>query len=245
MALARHSIAGVVDTTTFSLDVGSPGNNRMVLIAAGAETPGTPWTITSVTVDGKACTFVAKDSYTSGSIQYKHLYYINEAALGASSGSVTVSITDAPGVSEMCTGVVYYDADQSAPIATTRADASNVATMPALTVPADSYAVFFTECGSSQAFSSWGTPLSTIQSQTASTSTAVVGEGYEATEQVGKQYVGTWTSVNRCASVVTYVTQYVSPDPITQVASIDQVVPATISKINGVDPFDVSKISGI
>lgn len=82
--------SGGVTGTSFSFDIGTAGTDRLVSILAGDESQGT--NLTGVTVDGKSCTLVKVANNTDGLGNHLEMWYTDEDGLGASNGSVTVSI---------------------------------------------------------------------------------------------------------------------------------------------------------
>lgn len=77
--------------TSTTLNIGAAGNDRLVVVVTGDESSGT--SLTGVTVDGNACTLVETADNPDGLGNHQEMWAIQESALGASSGSVTVAIT--------------------------------------------------------------------------------------------------------------------------------------------------------
>jgi len=76
--------------TSTTLDIGTPGTNRLVVVFADDESKGAA--LTGVTVDGKACHLVATAINTSGAGNHQEMWYADEDDLGVSSGVVTIAI---------------------------------------------------------------------------------------------------------------------------------------------------------
>jgi hypothetical protein len=99
--------------TSHNIDIGSPGNNRLVVIIACDESSGT--SLTNVTVDGNTCTKAGEADNPSGLGNHQELWYILESTLGSSSGTVNVTLSGGDG--GWATHVhVYYGVNQSAPL---------------------------------------------------------------------------------------------------------------------------------
>jgi len=88
--IAYNNSNGVAGTS-FSLDIGSPGNNRLVVITSDVESSGT--NLTGATVDGDACNLVVRADNSNGIGNHQEMWYCDEDDFGSSSGSVTVAIT--------------------------------------------------------------------------------------------------------------------------------------------------------
>jgi hypothetical protein len=95
-----------------SIDIGTPGNNRLVVVIACDESSGT--NLTNVTVDGKNCTRAGMANNTGGTGLHQELWYILESTLGSSAGTVTVTCSggDAGWATH---ALVFYGISQSAP----------------------------------------------------------------------------------------------------------------------------------
>ena len=77
--------------TSVSLDIGTAGTDRLVVVIAGDESDTV--NLTGVTVDGNACTNIAIANNIDGLGNHQEMWAIDETGLGSSSGTVTVAIT--------------------------------------------------------------------------------------------------------------------------------------------------------
>jgi len=189
-----------------SIDIGSPGNNRLVVVVAGDESDGT--SLTSVTVDGNNCTKAAGEADNpSGVGNHQELWYILESDLGSSSG--TVNVTCAGGDGGWVTHVhVYYGVDQSGPLdfeieeAVVNDDSISVENVSS----SDGSLVIFSACeGTGGMNPSWTSPLSvrTDGPDPAGGADFATASGIETTGQTNKTYVCTWSGdFNRGTGIV-------------------------------------------
>lgn len=84
---------GAKGNETLAFDIGTTGNNRLVVIWANDESSGT--SLTGVTVDGKAATKVTEADNSTGAGNHQELWYIDDDVLGASAGVVNITISGA------------------------------------------------------------------------------------------------------------------------------------------------------
>lgn len=91
MAIAFVGTGGAL-ATSFSFDIGTAGTDRLVTVHLDLESTGLI-AVSAVTVDGKSCTLIHDIVNTIGGGNAQQMWYIDEAALGASNGSVTVDFT--------------------------------------------------------------------------------------------------------------------------------------------------------
>ena len=95
-----------------SIDIGSAGNNRLVVVIACDESSGA--NLSNVTVDGNNCIKAGEADNPDNLGNHQELWYILESTLGSSNGTVTVTCTG--GDAGWATHVhVYYGVNQSAP----------------------------------------------------------------------------------------------------------------------------------
>ena len=91
MAAAYVDTQSGSDTDT-TITCGTSGTGRLMVFGIGVEDTAAD-TISGITVDGKACTFRGSVENTSSAGSYIELWDIDEAALGASAGAVTLAIS--------------------------------------------------------------------------------------------------------------------------------------------------------
>lgn len=73
-----------------TIDIGIPGNYRLVAVFADIEGTGT--SLSGVTVDGKSATKVTGADNSNGAGNHQELWVITETGLGSSTGSITVAL---------------------------------------------------------------------------------------------------------------------------------------------------------
>ncbi len=186
-----------------SIDIGSAGNNRLVVVIACDESSGT--NLTSVTVDGKNCTMAGIANNTNGSGFHQELWYILESALGSSSGTVDVACSG--GDAGWATHVlVFYGVNQSAPYDfeieetvtySTEISVENVSSTDGSVV------IFGAGNGTGGRTPNWPSPLSGANGPDPSGADLATASGIEPTGQTNKTYVSTWNaSFNRGTGIV-------------------------------------------
>jgi len=188
-----------------SIDIGSAGNNRLVVVVACDESTGI--SLTNVTVDGKDCTKAGDEANNPDGLgNHQELWYILEETLGSSNGTVTVTCTG--GDAEWATHVhVYYGVNQSTPYAfevekaitgETTISVENVSSL-------DGSVVIFSACqGTSGLTPSWTSPLTVRTNGPDPSSTDLAtASNLESTGQTNKTYVCTWNAAfNRGTGIV-------------------------------------------
>lgn len=92
MAIAYVRTAGTNGGSSFSFDIGTAGTDRLVVISVGRELDSL-LPVTAISVDGKSCTLIENIFNDIGIGIAQQMWYIDEAALGSSAGSVTVAVT--------------------------------------------------------------------------------------------------------------------------------------------------------
>ena len=191
--------------TSHSIDIGSPGNNRLVVVIACDESSGTP--LTNVTVDGNGCIKAGEADNPSGTGNHQELWYILESGLGSSSGTVTVACTggDAGWVTHV---LVYYGVDQSVPYDFEVEEAViNGTTISVENVNSSdgSVVIFSAGEGTGGLTPGWTSPLSvrTDGPDPAGGADLATAGGIESSGQTGKTYVCTWSGTfNRGTGIV-------------------------------------------
>jgi len=81
--------------TSTTLDIGTAGTDRLVVVFADDESTGI--SLTNVTVDTKGCNKVTEADNPDGAGNHQELWYCDEDDLGASNGSVTIAIVGGDG----------------------------------------------------------------------------------------------------------------------------------------------------
>jgi len=179
-----------------SIDIGSAGNNRLVVVIACDESSGT--NLSNVTVDGKNCTRAGRANnpgFPAGS--HQELWYILESTLGSSAGTVTVICTG--GDAGWATHVlVFYGVNQSTPydfeveqaVANgTQISIENVSSLDSSVV------IFSASNGTAGLTPSWTSPLSVrTNGPDPSGADLATASGIESTGQTNKTYVCTWSA---------------------------------------------------
>jgi hypothetical protein len=191
--------------TSHSINIGSPGNNRLVVVIACDESSGT--NLTNVTVDGKTCTKAGEANNPSGLGSHQELWYILESGLGSSGGTVTVSCTG--GDAGWATHVhVYYGVDQSAPFDFEIEGAAvnrNTISVENVSSSDGSVVIFGAGEGTGGLTPSWTSPLSvrTDGPDPADGADLATASGIETSGQTNKTYVCTWSAnFNRGTGIV-------------------------------------------
>jgi len=187
-----------------SIDIGSAGNNRLVVVIAVDESTGT--SLTNVTVDGKNCTKAGEADNPDSLGNHQELWYILEETLGSSNGTVTVTCTG--GDAGWATHVhVYYGVNQSTPydfeveeaiVGGTTISVENVSSL-------NGSVVIFSACqGTGGLTPSWTSPLTVRTNGPDPSSTDLAtASNIESTGQTNKTYVCTWNAAfNRGTGIV-------------------------------------------
>ena len=202
---ARYVRSGGVTGTSFSLDIGSAGTDRVVMVFAGDESTGT--NLTGATVDGKACNLVTRADNANGLGNHQELWYCDEDDLGASNGSVTVAITGGD-ASWGTHAHLYTGAGQTGPtdvgIDQTSASVTTV-TVTGIDVPQNGLVVMGAGQGQGGlTVNAWTSPLVERQNGPDPTSADLIeASGIETTAQTNKSYVATFSATfNRGTGIV-------------------------------------------
>jgi hypothetical protein len=209
---------GGVTGTSFSLNIGSPGTDRLVVVIADHESAGI--NLTGVTVDGKSAHLVTRANNIVGAGNHQEMWYADEDDLGASSGIVTVAIAggDATWATLAC---LYTGVDQLGPtdfgIDETSASVTTV-TVPGIDVPADGLVVMGTaEDSGGLTVNPWTSPLTLRQDGPDPGSADLMNaSGLELSVQTNKTYVATFSaSFNGGTGIVAVWPDAVSAPPPT------------------------------
>ncbi len=199
--------------TWTTLDIGSAGTDRLVVVFAGDESAGT--NLSAVTVDGKSCTLVARANNTVGAGNHLEMWYIDEDGLGSSSGIVTIAITggdsgwavhahlytgvDQYGPTDYGYGPTDYGIDETSASTTT-------ATVTGIDVPANGLVVMGSGQGTGGLTATWTSPLvERIDGGVADPSSADMADAsaVESIQQTNKTYICTWSGTfNRATAIV-------------------------------------------
>lgn len=189
LAYQRSACAG---TTSLSVNIGAAGNARLIAIFMGDEsTPGDIFQGT-VTVDGKTCTQQIVADNPQGLGSHLELHTIDEAGLGASNGTVTVSYSGGD-VDWAMHVLVYYGVADDTPV---DIDKEDVTTSPTVSVENISsndgnLVIMCGNNGGTGSAGSWTSPLvERIDSSACYPASAVMGtaSGVETTGQTNKTY---------------------------------------------------------
>ena len=190
--------------TSHSIDIGNPGNNRLVVVIACDESSGT--SLTNVTVDGNNCTKAGEADNTSLTGNHQELWYILEAGLGSSSGTVNVTCTG--GDAGWATHVhVYYGVSQSAPLDFETEEAALLGTeisVENVSSTDGSIVIFGAGQGTGGLSPSWTSPLSVrTDGPDPSGADFATASNIETTGQTDKTYICTWNGTfNRGTGIV-------------------------------------------
>ena len=197
---------GTGGSTSTTLDIGSSGSNRLVVVIAGRE--GTT-NLTGATVDGKSCGIApaVAATNTNGVGNRTEMWYCDEDNLGSSSGTVTVAIQGGS-TAWAVHALLFTGASQSGPTDTSTDTASIsptiTTTMPGMDVPAGGGIVIGVGNGTQGlTVNSWTAPVATRFSAADPTSADLVSaSGIEASAQTNKTYQATWSAApNRSSGV--------------------------------------------
>ena len=184
---------------SFSIDVGSPNADRLLVVHHGQETQSS--NVTSVTVDGKNCALVLSTVNTIGAGNMQEMWYIDEAGLGASTGSVTVQVVGASS-SAWSAAQLFEGVLGGAPFHVGHDNTSgaiSTLTVNGMQCPANSLVV----AGFGQGYSAPGivasvtAPLEQRFVEAPSSATLAGYSGVETLEVTNKTYVLTWTDADQ------------------------------------------------
>ncbi|MFQ5908897.1 MAG: hypothetical protein ACE5JE_08770 [Thermoplasmata archaeon] len=211
-AITRHIVpgqplfvrSGGTSGTSFSMDIGTAGTNRLVVVMADHESTGT--SLTDVTVDSKSCNKVTEADNPDGLGNHLEMWYCDEDDLGASAGSVTIAIVGGA-ASWGVHAHLYTQVDQTGPTGSWIEEAAaSVSTIEVelVDVPANGLVVMGAGNGESGSWTGWTSPLSE-RTDGPNPSSAVFGtaSGVEASAQTDKTYIATAsTTFNRGTGIV-------------------------------------------
>jgi len=223
-------------STTTTLDIGTPGTDRLIVVFAGHESTGT--NLTGVTVDTKACTLVTIADNPTGLGNHLEMWYIDEDGLGASTGTVTIAITGGDATWAVHAHL-YTGVDQSGPtdsgIDNTSAS-TTTATVTGIDVLANGLVVMGSGEGQDGLTATWTAPLvERIDGVVADPSSADMADAsaVESTQQTNKTYVCTWSGVHNRATAIVAVW------PVAGVCDFSYKRPITIdnTKVSGSADF--------
>lgn len=191
--------------TSFSMDIGSAGTNRLVVVIAGDESDGN--SLSGITVDGKNCTKVTEADNTSGPGNHQEMWYCDEDDLGSSSGSVTIAIQGGNG-GWAVHGHLYTGVAQNGPVDSgidQSSTSTDTITVTNIDVLANGLVIMGAGHGSSgTGISSWASPLSTRQNGPDPSSAELTdSSAFESSAQTNKTYIATFSgSFNRGTGIV-------------------------------------------
>ena len=195
---------GTGGSTSTTLDIGSTGTNRLVVVIAGLE--GTA-NLTGATVDGKACLLARVATNPNGLGNRTEMWYCDEDNLGPSNGTVTVAIQGGSAAWAVH-ALLFTGASQSGPtdtsVDTTSVTPTTTTTMPGMDVPAGGGIVIGVGNGTQGlTVNSWTSPVATRFSAADPTSADLVSaSGIESSAQTNKTYQATWSvAPNRSSGV--------------------------------------------
>ena len=188
-----------VKGTSFTMDIGTPGTNRLVVVQYGRETKSQ--TVSSVTVNGKTCALVLSIVNTIGAGNTQEMWYIDESGLGASTGVVTITVVGGTSAgwsaAQLFEGVlggapfhVGYD---------NTSGAISTLTVTGMQCPANGLLVagFAQGNASPGVVASVTSPLVQRYLNKPNSATLTGYSGVEVTEVTDKTYVLTWTNSNQ------------------------------------------------
>ncbi len=187
----QRAVAAVGQSVT--IDIGAADNDRLLICQYGDESVGTDDVAMGGTpsVDGKNFTLRLAKTNPDGAGQQQEFWAHDEASLGSSNGSLSVS----GGGVDVGSGIrvaLWYGVDSDLPT-DTAFDDTTIGSGPSanIDVPANGLIVSGAGNGSSGATASWTTPLiERIDGGTTPPSSALLGlaEGIESSAQTNKAY---------------------------------------------------------
>ena len=188
-----------VKGTSFTMDVGTPGTDRLVVVHHGEEKNSS--LVTSVTVDGKACVPIRSIVNTIGASNMQEMWYMDESLLESSTGVVTIHVvggrSKAWSAAQLFTGVcggTPYDVGYD-----NTSGAISTLTVTGMRCPENGLVVagFGQGNASPGAVASVTSPLVQRFLNTPNSATLAGYSGIEANEVTDKTYVLTWTNSNQ------------------------------------------------
>lgn len=197
MAIAIVDTSGTGSAQSFSHDVGVQGTSRIVVILTSADCESPPPGILSgITVDGNAATRVKLQSDTVDN--RTEAWVIDEADLGSSSGSVTISVSgggsDHTYHAFTFSGVDQADVYTPHEVRGTAGPNSSTKTVTDLDCPENGVVLLVYNLADNRTFSSITSPMIGNSLPVASGNGAFTFYGIETSAQVDKDYVMTLTS---------------------------------------------------
>lgn len=197
MAISYVRSATTSGTTPISLDIGSAGTKRLVVIIASDESSGT--NLSGVTVDGKAASLVDPTNgvanNTDGLGNHTEMWYIDEDGLGPSSGVVSIVLTGEDG-GWAAQAHLYTGVDQTGPSDTGKNQtsvSSATVSVSSIDAPANGLVVAGVCNGSGGRSASYTSPLVERAQADPASADGVGASGVEASAQTGKAYTTTWS----------------------------------------------------
>jgi len=232
--------------TSHTIDIGVAGNNRLVAVFMGDEsTPGDTFQ-GDVTVDGKLCNKIAVADNPDGAGSHLELHAIDESALGASNGSVTVSYSGGD-IDWAIHVIVYYGVQNDTVVDVDKEDVvvGNLVSVENINSNAYSLVIMGANNGSSGAISGWTSPL-VQRTEGPHPLSAIMGtaSGLETTAQTNKTYsVNCGTAALRSTGIVAVFDRYTvggggwaggDINGVTSLGAVNTVADANIGTINTV-----------
>ena len=192
---------GGADGVNFSFDIGAAGSGRLVTISIGDE-QGALIGVTGVTVDGNACTLVHDIVNTLGAGNAQQMWFIDEATLGASAGSVTVAFAGTFDTGHRFDAMLHTGVANGAPNDSGFDDTSGAVdnvTVPGIDCPANGLVVFVGGQGQAApgAIASLTSPLINRFITVPASATLAGNSGIETVAQTAKTYTLTWTNADQ------------------------------------------------
>lgn len=241
MAVATYVRSGGSTTSSFSLDIGTAGTDRLVAVSlSGRGVVGA----SAVTVDGKACNLAKQEIHTQGAGCTTELWYADESDLGASNGSVTVSVTHTLTLSAI-QSLLYTGVAQTGPNDTGSSQGSLVLTLDVTNINCSLggcvIAVWGSQDVGGSVLSSVTSPLTSRNQTSTSDMNLFTCSGTESSDQTNKTYSGTVdNSTDRSTLIVAswdkapagYVAGEING--VTALGSVNTVLSANINSVNTV-----------
>lgn len=199
MAIVFQRVASAVGQSV-TIDIGAAGNNRLLIVQYGDESQNTDDTAMGGTpsVDGKNFTLRISKNNPDGIGNSQEMWTHDEASLGSSNGSLSVSGGGIDGGSAIRVSL-WYGVDDGLPTDTGFDDTTIGPTDSAINmdVPANGLVVLGYGNGNSFNSSGWTSPLTErVDAATNPPSSAGLGfaSGIESSAQTNKQYTATGTA---------------------------------------------------
>ncbi len=196
--------SGGVTGTSFSLDIGTAGTDRLVVVFLGNE--GTEQPATQVTIDGKNANLVRKAHNIQGADNHQEMWYADEDDLGTSAGTVTIAFTGGDTGwaihAHLYTGVIQTGPDGS--WFNDTAVAQTTIPVTGVNVPANGLVVMGAGHGSAGTATGWTAPLTErTDGPNPASGVLATASAIETSAQTGKTYTSTMSvSFNRGTGIV-------------------------------------------